>query len=157
MNQGKISTPLSVHRGSQQPLSVPQSPAGTEGASLHSLKHSRGGRSPPQRGWALGTSGSSARLSLAPQEMRGPSTDSQRSQRCVRSRRGQLAAARGLCLPPMPPGPPWPRPGTSAQDGPEHPPEPDTSLSRRKRGHRLCNYSFVFLIRQIKREGKREN
>lgn len=107
MNEGKISTALSVQRGSQQPLSVSPSPAGTEGASLHSLKPSRGGRCPRQRGWALGTPGSSPRLSLAPQEMHSPSTASQRAQRCARSLRGRLAAARGLCLPLVPPCPPW--------------------------------------------------
>lgn len=104
MNQGKISTALSVQRGSQQPLSVSRSPAGTEGASLHRLKHSRGGRCPPQRGWALGTPGSSPRLSLAPQEMHSPSTA---SQVLCPLPEGQLAAARGLCLPLVPPSPPW--------------------------------------------------
>lgn len=123
---GRISTPLSVHGGSQQPRSVTQSPADTEGTISAQPEAQQRWQVPSQRGWALGTLGSPPRLSLAPQETRSPSIDSQRPQACVRSLRGHLAAARGLCPPPMPACPPWPRPrpGTSAQDGPAHPPEP---------------------------------
>lgn len=153
MNQGKISTALSVQRGSQQPLSVSRSPAGTEGASLHSLKHSRGGRCPPQRGWALGTPGSSPRLSLAPQEMHSPSTASQAL--CPLPK-----GAAGSCQGALPaPGAPESTLAPAHRMGQSilRSRRPDTSLSRRKRGHHFCNYFFLFLIRQIKREGKREN